>query len=461
MTIGFGLINRVASRITVAGPAWTRPAGPFEARRCWLEFGRDRRGGVLPLIGVFMFVAAGAAAFGIDYARMTMMRQSLQMAADAAALAAVSRLPDSDAARKTALVYVEKNMPQAKHGDVLDPADVEIGTWDQLTRTFTPANSKSEESTGTALRVTTRLAESNGNALKSLFAVALGFDEFDLSATAVAGRGGPPCVIVLDPTAAAALHIGGQAELEAVGCGVQVDSTADKALEIKSKGELEATDICVGGTAAVSTNGSADPTPKEYCPGYADPLAGLALPPVGACDHVNAKYNNSNTTLMPGVYCGGLDIGGKSNITLSPGVYVIKDGPFSLGAQAAVSGTEVMIFLTGNNANVSFKAKSAIDLTAPTLGPYAGILFFQDPNFGGTHDWKGKSSAYLRGVIYFPSGTLSSKNTSHMTPEDSCTVLIVSTLEFDSQGGASVDVSNADCRGGLPGPYRRGIVLLK
>ena len=110
---------------------------------------------------------------------------------------------------------------------------------------------------------------------------------------------------------------------------------------------------------------------------------------------------------------------------------------------------------------MSFKAKTQLDLTAPSDGDLAGILIFQDRGYGGIHDWKGKAATTLRGVIYLPEGTLTSKNQNYITPETSCTVLIAKTLAFESNGGASVDISSADCRGGLPGPYRRGIVLLE
>ena len=226
---------------------------------------------------------------------------------------------------------------------------------------------------------------------------------------------------------------------------------------MKGSSSLEASSICVGGTADGSR---ISPDPSEFCPGQTDPLASLEAPLYGGCNHHDASYHNASATLNEGVYCGGLAIDGKSDITLNPGTYIIKDGPFSLKGSAKVSGVDVTIFLTGEDAVVNLKAKTELDLAAPAAGDLAGVLFFQDRNFGGTHDWKGKAATRLQGVIYFPEGTLESKNSNSITPENSCTVLIAKTLEFQSNSGARIDVSNSDCRGGLPGPYRQGIVLL-
>ncbi len=418
---------------------------------------KDNRGGMAPLFALALAAIAGAATIGVDYARVVAMRQFLANAGDAAALAAVSRLPDRDEARSVALEYVEKNMPSAKYGEVLAPGDFEVGIWDSTTRTFTPAG---PSEAAAAVRVTTRLSESNGNAISTLFAGVLGVLSVDLSAVSVAGRGGPPCVMVLDGVSTSAMSMGGSSSLEAVNCGVQVNSTANPALEMKGSSSLDASNICVGGTA--NTGGNAvEPDPNEFCPGQSDPLVGLPAPIYGGCNHHDASYHNSSATLLPGVYCGGLDIDGKSDITLSSGTYIIKDGPFALKGSAKVTGTDVTIFLTGAGAVVNMKAKTQVDLSAPTTGDLAGVLFFQDPAFGGIHDWKGKAATTLKGVIYFPEGTLESKNTNSITPEDSCTVLIAKNLEFQSNSGATIDISGSDCRAGLPGPYRRGIVLLQ
>ena len=421
----------------------------------WRKFWRDQNGSSLPLFGLAMLVVIASAALGIDYSRAVTMRKLLTNATDAAALAAASRLPDAAAARAAAILYVEKNLPPSEYGTIVEANDVEIGEWDRTTRKFTPNANPGAD--GSAVRVTALLSEARGNDLPMFFGSVLGTDSLDLSARAVAGRGGPPCVIALDPGAVQAMNLR-SATFTAISCGVQVNSKGSPALAVDDNSSLEATDICVGGSSSTGT--SSTPEPRDYCPGQPDPLAGLAAPAVGACDHNSAEYMKKTATIDPGVYCGGIWIANGSDITLSAGTYIIKDGPLEVSG-STVRGTGVTIFLTGPSAIVDIYGKtSQLDLTAPTAGDLKGMLFFQDRAYGGTHNWAGKAATNLRGVIYFPKASLYSKNDNAITPEDSCTVIIVKAMEFASGSGATINLSSKDCRGGLAGPYSRGIVLL-
>lgn len=457
-------------------------------------FLQDTDGGTAMMFALVLTVVLGAAALAVDYARAITSRQLLASAADAAVLAAVSGLPDEGAVRQIALDYVEKNLPADKFGKALSASDIEFGTWDAECGEFRPtsgggdgdddddddddfdqAGSTSASGSAssckaaapnfgvapTAVRLTTRMAPSNGNELDTLFAWVFGRASMEVSASAVAGRGGPPCVLALDPTMSPAMLLDSNAEIETIGCAVQVNSTATGALRIDSNGSLRSTDICVGGTAQLPGSGEVSPEPNEFCPGRSDPMAGLAPPAFGGCDHHNASYVDSNAMLFPGVYCGGLEIDGNSNVTFSAGTYVIQDGPLNVLSNSSITGSEVTIFLTGKDSVLFFDSNSSIALTAPVGGAFEGILFFQDPNSGGVHRWNGNSTTTLRGVIYLPSGKLEAENANKITPMESCTVLIANAIEFNSNSGVSIDITQSSCRSFLPSPYSRGIVLLQ
>ncbi len=410
----------------------------------------------MPIFAFGLLAVVGAAALGVDYSRAVSMRRVLANAADAAALAAASRLPNAAAARATAMEYVKKNVPQSEYGTVVKASDVEIGSWNSVKRTFIPAADPNAD--GNVVRVTAHISEARGNKLTMIFGSVLGTDSLNLSARAVAGRGGPPCALILNPANWSAMYISGSS-FTTVACGIQINSKATSALKVDGDSTLKASDICVGGTSDLKS-GDISPTPNEYCVGKADPLADLAAPSIGACDYNNVVIMNQTATLEPGVYCGGLALTNGSDITLNDGVYVIKDGPFLVN-NARVSGTGVTFFLTGTKGLLNFKGTSELDLAAPTTGNFKGILFFQDRAYGGWHRWGGKAATNLRGVIYFPSALLWSKNDNIITPENSCTVVIVDKLEMYSGSGMSIDLTSKDCRNALAGPYSRGIVLFE
>ncbi len=183
----------------------------------WLQIGQirksvdaflqDQRGSVFAIMGFGLVMAAGLAALAIDMSYLYGLKGRLQTTADFAVLAAVSQLPDEDAARTMALDYAAKNMPASEHGGVLANADAVTGNWDAGTRTFTPAGDPIN-----AVRVVTRRSQANGNAAGLFFASVLGFNQVDVETSATASfQSGGACVVALDPSVDDALKISGNA----------------------------------------------------------------------------------------------------------------------------------------------------------------------------------------------------------------------------------------------------------
>jgi uncharacterized membrane protein len=111
-----------------------------------------------------MFVFIGMAALAVDMSFAYVLRNNLQIAADSAALAAVSQLPDETAGRVEAKVYAANNMSTEIHGTILKDEDLKFGNWDGATRTFTPGVNPVN-----AANVTLRRAEANANAAPAFF----------------------------------------------------------------------------------------------------------------------------------------------------------------------------------------------------------------------------------------------------------------------------------------------------
>ena len=132
--------------------------------------------------------------------------------------------------------------------------------------------------------------------------------------------------------------------------------------------------------------GTVTPAPVFNAPQASDPLALLSPPSLGPC--LNAPNpTNGTVTVNPGTYCGGLSFTG-TDVIFNPGVYIIT-GNLSLTyfhspSGPSLSGSGVTIYMTRDSTHgygsISILNASSISLSAPTSGPYEGILVFTDRN---------------------------------------------------------------------------------
>lgn len=403
----------------------------------------DQRGSILPIVGVMFLLVSAGAAVAVDMGRAYAYRGQLRLAVDAAALAAAVNLPDVEAARKAAYRYAAINLPEFKN--LVHADDIEFGHWDPKTRRI-----KADDTAPSALRVTARLSEKNGNAMNTLFASVFGHDSLDIAASAVAGKRSSMCIQALEPLEADGLGMDVSAQIEALNCTVQVNSRHEYAFRIWLGSKMLASGLCVTGGAYVSGWATVSPEPTLGCPPQPDPLAGLQAPEVGACDHHDSVLEAHHGNLEPGVYCGGLEVTGDSDLTLAAGIYVIKDGPLSVAGTSKLTGEGITFFLTGEKGLIRFDDDSSLTLTAPTEGDMAGILVYQDRNFGGHHVWDSSAPTELHGTIYLPEGQLLSQSSNAITPIASCNVLIAKRLHFKFKSGVSIDLGRTACQQYLP-----------
>lgn len=406
---------------------------------------RDERGSVVVTVAIMIAVLLGVAALAVDTGYAYSVKTRLSATADAAALAAVSELPDATAAQATALEYVEKNMPAAQNGTVLAAADIATGYWDKATRTFasgvTPLN---------AVRVTARRSSDNGNALGLLFARVMGFAETDISVTSLAGRSQDAvCLLALGANHVGAVYVG-NAEITTTDCSVRVNSDDALALDGNSNGVLTASSICVGGNYGSQPTYS--PAPQTACAPMPDPLTNLQMPVVGTCDYTNATYNGGTVTIDPGVYCGGISVGSSTVLTLNPGIYIIKDGVLKVAGGSSIQGDGVAFYLTGATASIDIAGGGTVNLSPPISGTLAGILFTRNPSdYGGqTDSFGGGASVQYAGIIYLPKGNIIFNGNSESTVLVSAAYIIAHS--FSMNGGGSLTLSNDYAAANFPIP---------
>jgi Flp pilus assembly protein TadG len=158
------------------------------------RFLRDERGAVAIILTIYLPFLVGILTLAVDMSYVLWSRNMLQVTAESSALAAAWQLQQTGDKTSTILMakqYAEKNMPAARYGATVKDADVVLRYW--------PANcgniscstiANSAGSCGAnqcnAVEVTTKLAQSNNNALNLVFAQVVGFPTFNVTATAVA-----------------------------------------------------------------------------------------------------------------------------------------------------------------------------------------------------------------------------------------------------------------------------------
>ena len=126
--------------------------------------GSTRRGAVLILTALLTIVLLGLLAFAVDLGYVRIAHSDLQTAADAGALAGARGLTVcctatalSEAQRAAQLNYVFQTPVS-----VVPSEDIELGTWDDTTSTFTAL---AGNATANAVRLTCRVSAERGNAL--------------------------------------------------------------------------------------------------------------------------------------------------------------------------------------------------------------------------------------------------------------------------------------------------------
>lgn len=164
------------------------------------RFIKDESGIALVYTVLIMVPILVMAGFAIDSGYVAYLKVRLQNAADAAALAGanvapnrVTSLTPTEQATivSSAQTYSSLNMPTSLYGSALSSADIEIGYWDEYGdlgsgQMFHQQSSLPVGTKINAIKITTSLSQAKGNAASLNLMKLAGFQQMDLSASAVA-----------------------------------------------------------------------------------------------------------------------------------------------------------------------------------------------------------------------------------------------------------------------------------
>jgi hypothetical protein len=264
-------------------------------------------------------------------------------------------------------------------------------------------------------------------------------------------------------------HGSGGASIQVAGT-VMVDSNSRSAVNDDASFSLSAASIRVVGGINKAKDTVLYPNPVTGAEPFPDPFAGLTAPEGGIYRGTIAKDHGS-LTINPGIYST-IDVSGTASLILNPGIYILAGGGFNVTGNASVkvnhngrpdlvTGMGVLIYnadnsyLTGDGSKpahpvprgraygaINLNSGGSINLTPPSIGPYAGIVIFQardnknDLYLGGQVNLSG-------GVLYAPAAavTLSDRARLHAA-------LVVYRLRLN--GSASVSDRTTAAQGSKP-----------
>jgi hypothetical protein len=261
------------------------------------------------------------------------------------------------------------------------------------------------------------------------------------------GQSDPVCLMALNGKGAVDLN--GTVDVS-TNCPVQANSTDGSAVRQVGNAAMTSSMFAVAGNYRGS---NFSPKPLTGSDRVADPLASLPFPASGICVDLglsgSGKLQQETRTLLPGTYCGGLDITADSKIRLEPGIYIIKDGELKISG-SVVTGTDVMIAFTGKGAKLWLTGGAVVKLTSPSSGPYMNMQFMEDRNSTAGNTWVsigGDSKLDYDGTMYFPNSNIWIFGGSEVTARSPNLIMVGDKLWFQDNSKVVVKQENAR---GLP-----------
>jgi Flp pilus assembly protein TadG len=255
-----------------------------------------------------------------------------------------------------------------------------------------------------------------------------------LRARAVAMAGAAPCIMALDPSDGGTLQFGGSGRVELDDCSAYGASTSAQALQISGAARLEAESVDLVGGA--SGKDAIDAVVRSGVKPIPDPYGHVPVPDRAGCDAKVESGVVRASGSRPYVFCDGLHL--QKPIEFEPGVYIIRGGDLRINAGAEVTGRGVT-FVLEDGVGMHVSGNASLDLSAPTIGPTAGILFFQDRVSGADGiELNGGADHRLFGALYFPRGDVRVNGNADLG-YGACTQIIANKIEF--RGGARLSLS--------------------
>ena len=426
-------MSKIVSNQEDAGVA-TRPGWRAALLGKAARFLRDRRGNYAVITALLSPVLIGSAGLATEGGLWIYVHQTLQGAADSAALSAA-----------TLYSLNSQTSLDTQAQSVVATYGYTVGTAGTTVTVNRPPSTGSYAGNTHAIEVIVTTQQSR--LLSSIFST--GNVTLNGRAVALPGANGTGCVLSLDPSLSGAVTSKGNSAITLNQCSVYDDSSNSSALVNGGTATIDALSVNVtgnisGGSGITTTQGvnvGTSPIP--------DPYANVVMPTAGTCDYNNKTYKTA-VTIDPGVYCNGIQLNAGAVVTMNPGVYFIDRGSLQMAGGATLQGTGVTIIFTSstgsNYASATINGGATLAITAPTTGPLAGIVMFGDRNMptSTTFKFNGGDTQVLGGAVYIPDGSLQYAGGNNASTN--CTQVIADNVSFMGNSLLKINCSGSGTR---------------
>lgn len=385
---------------------------------------RDESGTTAVLFGLMISPMVILSGLAVDYAKSLRLRDQMQVALDAAVLAA-AQLPTTTPSERSAMVDMAESYFAAnyKNGEL---AYSKSEGQSKVAVTFTPiANNGGIR----ASAVADLPMMFGGLAYTEKMTVEIKASVRQNNSVVPGVAGDIPCIHVMDQNGAGTLTLDSNEQLDAANCGVRVRSNNNASVMEDDSDRVKFKRIETKGKALVESDyhenelkiaelpnkvvTNAQVTGNPYVSAIADVVNAIS---VGSCSNSNTNKTWSGV-VSPGTYCGTTEF---KDAQLNPGLYIIasgngngKEGRLKLNGtitMRTVGGAQgVSFFLADNKAELAqYAPVDGTVLKAPTTGTTRGLLIFERSNRGSNYDIAIQTckTNSIQGLIYLPSANV-------------------------------------------------------
>ncbi len=380
----------------------------------------SRRGNIVVLAAILLVLVFAMVAFAVDIGYICHADAELQRTADACALTAVQHLPDQSAASLAAQKIATWN--KGTVGPDIKTSDIEFGTWDRDTATFTSTTVRPN-----AVRVAIERSSRRGNPLSLFFANIMGISEANVTAAAIAMYDNSLCgpLVGVDWISVTGSPVTDSYRSSDGSYDFQIPRDkgslcSDGPIDVEGSATVNGNanagrgcDTTLYGGAVVTGNTSPRLRPLNIPEVDTSAISASndnpSLPPIlKGKNYVEMLDGSRNFTLDGGrsytippgdYYFNDMILTGQSTLTVSPGVNIYLSGKLDTSGGDVINSSQIpnnlRIFMTGSTARIAGNSDNHMIVYAPnTAVEITGSSAFHGAAVGKTLTLSGDGSVH-------------------------------------------------------------------